>query len=412
MAKRRLAVSAASGAAVCALLAACSSSTAPAGGNGQAGAGGSVTVMVSAGVSAPGTLGRNALMVVQAVKAAAAAVNRAGGVDGKKITITVFDDMGDPTTAITGLQNAISSGSKPLAWFDSGPSNLAAAVLPILTQNKILSFNVAPTADSWDPAKFPYNFDIGASAVTNAQASCRYAKGHGYTRLAILYSNDAWGNALAPLIKSSCSASGVTVTGMQNFDPNALDMTGPLQSLRSGNPDALAIIAYGAPAGYILKDQIKIGWNLPILGDPATASSDIVTAAPPTGLLGTPEEANLRIEVFQSVVYEPLGKEPAAVSTMIRQLEALGPIPASLELAAPYDGMQLLAAGANRAHSTTDAAAIAQAIVAAGDGGAKTAVFQRYFLSSKSHDSNEPATAVTFAQPSKLVAGQLDAPGA
>lgn len=374
------------------------------------GGGGTIPVMVSAGLSAQGTLGRNAALTVQAVKASAAVINKAGGIDGKQIAVTVVDDAGDPTTAVTKLQSAISSGNKPLIWLDSGPANLAAAVLPILNQNKILSFNIGPTATSSDGTKFPYNFDLSPSPANYATAFCPYAKQQGHTKVAILYGNDAYGSSLGPEIKKDCEADGATVTGSQAYDPTSLDLTPVLQQLQAGNPDTLIVEGYGAPVGYILNGMTKIGWSVPVLGDVAVAASDIVTAAPPTGLLGTPAEANLRFEVFQSTVYRAAADQPAGLNTMISALKAQGAINATLVLAYDYDGLQLAAAAAKKAGTTTDTAAIAKAIEGLGAGDASTGVFEQYYFTGKDHSPNQPASSFTFAKPSKVVDGQFDAP--
>jgi branched-chain amino acid transport system substrate-binding protein len=368
--------------------------------------------MVSVGLSAQGTLGRNAAMAAQSVKASADVLNKAGGIGGKKLQVDVVDDQGNPTTAVTKLQDAINSGKKPLVWLDSGPSNLAAAVLPILTQNKILSYNIAPTADSADASKFPYNFDLSPSPTSYAKAFCPFAKQQGHSKIAILYSDDAYGGFIGPEIKKDCAAFGSTVTGIEKYDPTALDMTPQLQKLHGGNPDTIVLVAYGAPVGYVLKGLTKLGWNIPVLGDTAVSASDIVATPPPAGLLGTPEVTNLHMEVFQSTAYKPAAQQPEALNTMLKELKAQGPIPASLILAYDYDGLQLLAAAAKKSGDVSDGPALAKAIEGLGEGDASTAVLPRYFFTAQNHSPNPPATAFTFVKPTKLVDGQFGAPGA
>jgi branched-chain amino acid transport system substrate-binding protein len=408
--RQRLALVAALGSSIL-LIAACGSSKTGSGDT-NGGSGGTVAVMVSAGLSAPGTLGRNAAMTVQAVKASAAVINKNGGIQGKQIVVTTVDDKGDPTTAVTQLQKAINSGNKPVIWLDSGPANLAAAVLPILTQNKILSFNIGPTKDSSNPTKYPYNFDLSPSTPNYATAFCPFAKTQGNTKVAILYADDAYGSSLGPAIQKDCQAGGSTVTGIEKYADTALDMTPQLQKLQGGNPQSLILVGYGAPVGYVLKNISKLGWSVPVLGDVAVAATDVVSAAPPTGLLGQPEEARLRMEVFQSTVYQDPTKQPANLNTMIQALKAQGAIQATLVLAYDYDGLQLSAAAAKKANTTTDVAALAKAIEGLGAGEANTGVFEQYYYSSTNHSPNEPADAFTFAKPSKVVDGQFGAPGA
>lgn len=401
------------------LVAACSSSGnsgGSTGGSTKSGAAGSkasgsgdgkpVQIMVSAAISAPGTLGANSNMAVHSVKAAVSVLNKAGGIMGHQVNVTVVDDQGDPTAAVTKLQQQINSGHKPLAWLNSGPSNLSAAALPVLNQNKILSFNVGPTADSSNPSKFPLNFDLSPSSPNYAIAFCPYAKLQGYTKVGILYTDDAYGDVLGPAIKDACVKGGSTVTGISKFDPASLDMTPQVQKIKSGNPQVVMLVGYGAEVGYVLKGFTRIGWSVPILGDVAVAATDIVNTNPPKGLLGTAEEKTLKFQAFQSTVAQ--ANQPANLETMIAALKAQGSVPASLVLAYDYDGVQLLAAGAKSANSVTDTGAIAKAIEGLKVGDAKTGVFPQYFFSATSHAPNQPASSFTFATPSLLTDGQFD----
>src|SRR5580698_8695607 len=115
-------------------------------------------VMVTGGLSAQGVLAANSETSVLAAKAGAKEINASGGIDGHQVVLTVSDDAGSATTAVTNLLNAIHSGSKPDLYLNSGPSTVAAAVLPILKANNILSFNIGPTSNS--ATAFPLNFDL------------------------------------------------------------------------------------------------------------------------------------------------------------------------------------------------------------------------------------------------------------
>jgi branched-chain amino acid transport system substrate-binding protein len=408
---RRIVISAAISSA-CVLLAACSSSGNSGGNpNKSSGASGTpVQLMVSAAISGTGTLAANASLTVQSVQAAAKLINAAGGINGHKVNVTVVDDKGDPTTAITKLQDAITSGKKPLAWFDGGPANTASAVLPILTQNKILSFNVAPTTDSGVPTKNPYNFDLSTALASKAAPFCTYAKAQGAKSVAIVYGDDAVGSATGPLIKQDCESDGVTVTGSEGYDPTALDMTAQLQKLQNGHPDTLVLVGYGAPVGYVLKDINKLGWNVPILGDSSVAATSLISTGAPEGLLGTPEVANLKIQVYQCEVYKPAAEQRANLNKIISTIKASGTIDTVITLAESYDGVQLLIAAAKQAGTVTDVAAIAKALETLPSGSAATGIYANYAYSATSHAPTQPESEFAFVTPTKVVDGQFGAP--
>jgi branched-chain amino acid transport system substrate-binding protein len=389
------------------LVAGCSSSSGSSSGGSSAGgssgaASTPVQVLVSASVSATGTLGQNAKTTVAAVKGAASVLNAKGGINGHQINITVVDDQGTPTVAVSKLQSALSGSSKPDVYFDAGPANVSEAVLPILTQNKIMSFNTAPTADSGDASKFPYNYDMSPSSANYAVAFCPYAKTQGYTKVGILYTDDAYGDVLGPAIKDECVKDGSTVTGITKYDPTSLDYTATLQSIQSGNPQAIMLVGYGAEVGYMLTGINKLGWNVPILGDIAVADTDTITTPPPAGTLGTDLQKNLVMEVFKSVA--KTDNQPAALNTMIAAMNSQGGLTGPLISAYPYDGLQLFAAAATKAGTVTDATKIAPDVIGLTNAG--TGIFPQYFYTASSHEPNQPADAFTFVKPSPVKNGQ------
>jgi branched-chain amino acid transport system substrate-binding protein len=349
-------------------------------------------------------VGQNAKTTVAAVNGAVSVLNAAGGINGHQIKVTTIDDQANPTTAVSKLQQALSGGLKPDVFFDAGPSNLSEAVLPILTQNKILSFNTAPTADSGDPTKFPYNFDMSPSSANYAVAFCPYAQSQGWTKMGILYTDDAYGDVIGPAIKSECEKDGATVTGITKYDPAALDYTATLQSIKSGNPQAITLVGYGAEVGYMLKGIKKLGWNVPILGDIAVADTDTVITPPPDGLLGSDEEKNLVMEVFKSVA--KTDNQPADLNTMIQAMNSQGGLSGPLISAYPYDGLMLFAAAAKKAGSIDDAAAIAKDVIGLTDADEQTGIFPQYYYTTANHQPNEPADAFTFIKPAPVKNGQ------
>ncbi len=387
-----------------------SATTAAAGGSATTASGTPVHIVVTGAVSASGTLGINSGMSINAVKAAASVLNRSGGINGHPVQVTVVDDAGDPTTAVTKLQQALSSGSKPIAVLDSGPGNLAAAILPVLNQAHVLLFNIAPTADSSDATKWPLSFDLSPGLNDYSSAFCPAIQADGSKSVAIFYTDDAYGDALGPLVKTKCTGDGVSVTGIDKFDPTALDFTPQLQKLQGTHPDALILIGYGAPVGYILKNMNKLGWTVPTYGDVAVTATPQVSAPPPGGLLGDPVEASLKMMVFKSTQYS--ANPPAGEATMINAIKAQGPIQATLVLAYDYDGVMLLAAAAKQANTVTDVTALAKALESLPPGGAQTGVLSAYHFSSTSHAPNASADEFAFVKPTKVVDGQFGAPGA
>jgi len=365
-------------------------------------------IVITSSLSTSG-VSANDQTALLAAKAAVATINAAGGVLGKPVELSTVEIANDPTSAVSKLQQQWTSANKPVIYLQVGASTIASATLPIASQNKVVSFNQAPTATSGDPSKFPYNFDLSPSTPNYAEAFCPELKKMNAKSFGIIYNDTPFAESLTGEIQKQCSAAGLTVVGREKFATNSLDVTPQLSALQAKNPDVLVVSSYGAPSGYVLQGRAKLGWNVPLLGDNAFMVSPVVNSSPPTGMLGTSSENNVRAEVFQSTVYR--SDQPQALSNMIAKMKANGNIPAPLIVAYAYDEVILAAEGAKAAGSTTDAAKIAKAIEGLKPGGPATAVFPAYHFSSTSHSANVDASAFVFTAPTKVIDGQFGAPG-
>lgn len=384
-------------------LAGCASAGSSSGATASAG-GGPIKVVVLGGIGAQGILANNATTSVTAAKASVAAVNDAGGILGRKIDLQVIDDTADPTVAVTKLREALSGPDKPAIVMNSGPSTVSEATLPILTQNKILSFNIGPTATSGDPKVNPYNFDLSPSVPDYISSFVAELKARHYKKVGILHGSSAYGELFGQLTKDAFTKEGFTVTGDEGYDNASLDMTAQLAALKQGNPDVVVLDAYGAPLGYVLQGFQKLGWDVPIMGNTSVSATGLIATDPPAGVLGTDQVKKLTMQVFSSTKYNP---SDSRVNKAVKQMRAAGDIKSSLILAYNYDSMFLVKAAAEKAKSL-DAQALAKALVDPSVlKAADTAMLGQYNFTAASHTPHAPAAEFLFIKPGPLVNGQF-----
>lgn len=360
-------------------------------------------VLVLGGVSAEGVLADNASTSVLSAKAGVELVNKNGGIDGKKVTIKVVDDQADPTVAVTKLREAIAK-DKPDLVLNSGPSTVADATLPILKQNNILSFNIGPTETSADPKAFPLNFDLSASAQNQLDAFPPYFEEKGYAKIGILHGSSSYGEVYGAASEKTFDAAGLDVVANEEYDVAALDMTAQLEAIRSKNPDALVLDAYGAPLGYVLKGVEKLGWDIPIVGNTSVAATGLISTEPPSGVLGTPAVKNLVMQVYKSTAYDAAATD---TNDMVTRMKAIDPIKSTLIVAYNNDALALVQAAAEKAGST-DPKKLAEALIDPSvPEQATTAVIGTYHFSADSHAANPAPEEFAFIAPGPLKDGQF-----
>lgn len=362
-----------------------------------------IRVIVLGGIGAQGVLAANATTSVTAAKASVENINANGGILGRQVALEVIDDTADPTVAVTKLREALASGDKPALVMNSGPSTVADATIPILSQEGILSFNIGPSATSADPSVNPYNFDLGATVQDYIRSFTHEFEQRGYEKIAILHGSSQYGEAFGAEAETASEEAGFEVTGVQGYDNAALDMTPQLEALKSGNPDVVVLDSYGAPLGYVLQGFEKLGWDVPIMGNTSVAATSLIATEPPAGVLGTDQVKNLTMQVYTSTKFDENDTE---VNEAVERMLDNGEILSSLILAYNYDSMALLKAAAEKAGSLEGvdlAKALEDSSVLAS---ADTVILREYGFTSESHGPHLSVDDMLFIAPGPLVNGQ------
>lgn len=362
-------------------------------------------ILVLGALSAEGALGINASTSVLSVQAAATVANEDGGILGREILVEVADDQADPTTAVTLVREAINSDTPPDAILNSGPSTVAEATLPIISQAEIVSFNIGPTATSADPSVFPHNFDIAVGAPDAVAGIVTYFGEQGFGTAGVLHGSSSYGEIFGTEAAEGLTAADVEVLGTEEYDVASLDVTPQLEALRAKNPDALVLDAYGAPLGYILQGIEKLDWDVPIIGNTSVSATGLVNTPPPSGVLGTGQVENLVMEVFQSTVADA---EASETNQSVQAMLDIGEIKATLILAFNYDAVVLLKAAIESVGRADDADAIAAALTDPEvTKAAPTAMLSEYVFSQDRHAAVISGTDFRFIPPSALENGQF-----
>lgn len=123
------------------------------------------------------------------VLAAVNEINRQGGIKGRRIQLTVFDDASNPTQGVVHMQR-IASEAKYAGVIGSGFSSVGLAVAPIVAASKIPYISMASSAAQVTPAK-PYYFMTTATSRLFAYSMAAQLRKTGIKRIALM--NDAGG---------------------------------------------------------------------------------------------------------------------------------------------------------------------------------------------------------------------------
>jgi branched-chain amino acid transport system substrate-binding protein len=286
------------------------------------------------------------------LEAGAAYLNSQGGIDGRKVVITHVTDNGDPTVAVTDLVKYLSSNPPPTMVDAGAEGAIATALAPELAKNKSLyaeSLNDGAGTCGTNAAKTcPQQFAMQAPPLAQQQVVVNWLKQHGVKKVGMLEEAIDFTEAEAPEFKQALKAAGiseVTVT----FPETATSVTPEMSELKGDGVQAIYALALGAPAGYALTARSQLGWNVPVVFDPAASSVDITKLAPAA------LTKNAYVDVYQAS--NPKADIPgrALLLKYAKPFANIGPVPLDVS-GLGWDEMLVLANAVKQAGSTNPAA--------------------------------------------------------
>lgn len=243
--------------------------TAACGGSGDSSSG-PIKVGVPLGITGPaaGTADWDRMGVELSVKQ----INKAGGIDGRKVEAVFVDTELDPAKAVTAMNRLVNEDKVDLAV---GPmtSDETLATLPTLTRANIPSINGA--GSKVDPKVAPYSFGMLLNAEYQGQKMVDYAVSkYGAKRAAVISYSATQGKVGREAIEKELKAKGVALVAGQEYDIPVTDLSSQVLALKKGNPDVvLAFPQTGNDTGLLVKAMRDANLNVPVVGSYATTYS-------------------------------------------------------------------------------------------------------------------------------------------
>ncbi|HIW69309.1 MAG TPA: ABC transporter substrate-binding protein [Candidatus Dietzia intestinipullorum] len=260
---------------------------------------------------ATSTLNRGLL---SGIKVAVDQANAAGGIGGREVELIENNDQNDPTSAVSALQEQISSGNKPDLVYPGGSSAVSLSLLPITTREEILTIGATVATQLNDPDEFPYHF--GTAELTNAYAPPfrTIAEERDFTKVAMVFSNNPTGQATEAVYREELENAGLEFVSV-GYQPDALDMTPQLEQLRSQDPDALIFEGYGTPVQYLMRSRSGMRWDIPSFSTQTSSTYPFVN--------DFSEEELEEVRVIQSNWTVNEGETPEEMVDFIDKVKAL-----------------------------------------------------------------------------------------
>jgi len=190
--------------------------------------------------------------------------NKAGGINGRKIQLDVFDDQGDPTVG-TNIARKIAS-QKYIAMLGTAESAVTIAMAPTLQTAKIpnIASGQSPGMVALDS---PYLFLNGPTSTTYDETLAKYVVDQKkLKKIAMINNNGAYGKGEHDAFRKALKGRGITPVADQAVTTDQKDFSAQLTKIRQKQPDVIFLGAEEVESGLIVKQARDLGIKAPFAG--------------------------------------------------------------------------------------------------------------------------------------------------
>jgi branched-chain amino acid transport system substrate-binding protein len=183
-----------------------------------------------------------------------AAINAAGGIDGRQITLIVKDDKTDVTQSVTEF-NQLAADKSVSAMLSSSFASASAASAASALANKIPTLALSPISVLADGSNTDAS-TVPATPEVYAQALVDYFMAEGVKSIAIGYAGgDVYGQTGNDATKAAADKAGLKIAMDEAYDQKATDFTALITHVKG--TDAEGLLVWGAgPAPVIITKQL------------------------------------------------------------------------------------------------------------------------------------------------------------
>jgi branched-chain amino acid transport system substrate-binding protein len=212
----------------------------------------------------------------QGLEAAFAEANKAGGVKGRKLELKSVDDGYEPTKSIEATKKLLSD-DKVFAIAGAVGTPTSAATQPIANGAGVPFIGAFTGAEFLREPHKPLVMNIRASYFQETEAMVeRLTKDLGATKIAIMYQDDAFGQAGLAGVKRALEKRQMQLAGEGTFERNTVAVKAALLAIKKVDPDAVIMISPYKPAAEFIKlaKQVKLAAtfvNISFVGSDALA---------------------------------------------------------------------------------------------------------------------------------------------
>ena len=223
---------------------------------------------ITLGMSSPfsGPNGIYGLEMRQTIQAYFDQINKAGGINGRKLDLVAIDDGYETERSVANTKTLIDEKKAfaLLAYYGSSPTTetmntvFGPAKVPLV--GTISGAGSLREAISTNP-NARYMFNVRASYADETEAIVNQLVSLGLKSIAVFYQNDGFGKSGLDGVTLALKKHGLTPSAVGTVERNAIDVTKAVESIGKVTPQAVIMVTLFKPTAAFVKAMKSSGQN-------------------------------------------------------------------------------------------------------------------------------------------------------
>ncbi|MBW2647059.1 MAG: ABC transporter substrate-binding protein [Deltaproteobacteria bacterium] len=194
-------------------------------------------------------------------------INKAGGINGKKIQLISYSDGYEPDRCIKNTQKLINE-DKVFALIGFVGTPTAKVAVPIAEKNNVPYIAPFTGAEFLRNPFKKYVVNLRGSYYQETEALVKYfVDQKGLKRISVFYQNDGYGRAGFSGVEIAIKKRSMQLVSTGTYERNTLAVKSGLVSIKKGKPEAVILVGAYAPCAEFIKLAKKIGMKKTIFAN-------------------------------------------------------------------------------------------------------------------------------------------------
>jgi branched-chain amino acid transport system substrate-binding protein len=205
-------------------------------------------------------------------------INKAGGINGRKINLTILDDGFDPARTVANMLRLETQDDVFALDMPVGSAGIPGS-FPEVQRLGIPMFGPYLPPDP----NLPSVFELATPHEQQGQIITDWLASKKITRVAFIGQDNDYGQAVLKGVKDNATKDGVTLVSTGLTETNSTDVSPAVLSVKAKNPQAVVLGTDNTQTALVLKQAAQLGWKPLWVGDSSAMNTGTSVATAPAG---------------------------------------------------------------------------------------------------------------------------------